>query len=376
MLEEVELTAVEERGGHVGRVPVPGPEQGVGAVEVAAGPAQVDDLDHVAVAFAAGQVEDPRVVDRRRDHVQAEAGEAPQHLAVADVVGAGAPVGGDDDLHPTLVLVDRGRRPGGRLSRPFPAPQLLAGALVERDHEGVPFVVPVDHQGVAVQRRRAPLAVAEARRHVAEVDLPDQLALERVGIGAAGPEVSVDALAVRDRRSVGPGRLEMVALVGDALVGHPLPVDGSVPSIVGRDQEAVALELDTGRRLLRRRGFRGGRLAVRGAGPAHGLGREHEDPLAPHDRRGEAVPVDRDLEADVLPLAPPDRRVAVGADSVAERSSPLRPAGRGLGVHRGRGERREAGKDERGSAEAPNPCQRQPCRWRPSSTGRPASRPS
>ena len=70
---------------------------------------------------------------------------------------------------------------------------------------------------------------------------------------------------------------------------------------------------------LRLRGVPGGRLAVRRTRLVEGESRQHEEPIAPDDRRSEAVAVDRDLEADVLPLAPADRRVAVGADPVEER---------------------------------------------------------
>ena len=78
-------------------------------------------------------------------------------------------------------------------------------------------MVPVDHQRVAPQRGRAALAVAEACGHVAEVDLPEQLAVERVGERARGAEVGVQTLAVGDRRRGGPARFQVMALVRRAL---------------------------------------------------------------------------------------------------------------------------------------------------------------
>ena len=40
------------------------------------------------------------------------------------------------------------------------------------------LVIPVDHHGVAVKRRRAALAVAVPALHVAEVVFPEQLAVQ------------------------------------------------------------------------------------------------------------------------------------------------------------------------------------------------------
>ena len=86
-------------------------------------------------------------------------------------------------------------------------------------------MVPVDHQRVAPQRGRASLAVAEAGGHVAQVDAPERLAVEGVGERAGRPEVGVQPLAVGDRRRRRPARLQVVALVGGALRGHPPPRD-------------------------------------------------------------------------------------------------------------------------------------------------------
>ena len=53
-LEEVELVAVEQHGGHVGSVAIVGPQHGLrGVGELALGPGEGDGLEHVA-AEAAG----------------------------------------------------------------------------------------------------------------------------------------------------------------------------------------------------------------------------------------------------------------------------------------------------------------------------------
>jgi hypothetical protein len=59
-------------------------------------------------------------------------------------------------------------------------------------------VIPHDNQEAPVQRRRAPLAELVAHRLVAEIFLPDELAVEVVGEDPARLEGRDDNLAVGD----------------------------------------------------------------------------------------------------------------------------------------------------------------------------------
>ena len=80
-----------------------------------------------------------------------------------------------------------------------------AGLRVERDDERRSLVIPLDDDPVAVQDRRLPFAELLAHLLVAEIFLPEQLAVHVVGVEPERVEEGVDALAVGDRRRRGVG---------------------------------------------------------------------------------------------------------------------------------------------------------------------------
>ncbi len=122
--------------------------------------------------------------DRRGNTVQPEAATAPNFLAVLDVVGADPVRAGHDDERALAVLDDQRRRPRRRLVAGHP-PALLPGLLVQRDDERVAFVVPVDDDVFAGEHGRCPLAELVPRRHVTQVDLPLDVALEVEAVQAS-----------------------------------------------------------------------------------------------------------------------------------------------------------------------------------------------
>jgi len=120
-------------------------------------------------------------------------------------------------------VLDHERRRPGRYLVPVATPDLLPGVLVEGDHEGVVLVIPDDEHAVAVQRRRTPLAETEPGPHVAEVAAPKLVAIEIERVEALRTEESDQHLAVRDRRSGGPGAVGMGASRGRLRTHGPLP---------------------------------------------------------------------------------------------------------------------------------------------------------
>jgi hypothetical protein len=91
------------------------------------------------------------------------------------------------------------------------APQLLARGLVERDHvRRLIEMIPDDDERVAVEDRRRSFAELVAHLLVAEVGLPDQLAVHVVGVEAARFEVGEKVRAVGDRRARGPRAVVLV----------------------------------------------------------------------------------------------------------------------------------------------------------------------
>ena len=71
----------------------------------------------------------------------------PDHLAVRKIIAAHGARGADDQLCGLPVLHNNRCAPTGRFIAGL-APARFAGALVERDDEGVAFVIPIDYHGV------------------------------------------------------------------------------------------------------------------------------------------------------------------------------------------------------------------------------------
>ncbi len=151
-------------------------------------------------------------------------GELPQQLS-REVVRAHALRTGRDDLRAPLVLPDKGRRPIRAFDLTVRAPQLIAGAGVERRDKRSLFVVVDDVDAAVVQDRRrcrAPPGAHFWHRHQLR---PHRLAAHVECKQSGISEIYVDALAVGDRclrrvRVLLVHRLQRHCGVNDAL-----PVD-------------------------------------------------------------------------------------------------------------------------------------------------------
>ncbi len=124
--------------------------------------------------------------------------DAPDFLARRRLVGSRAKRANADDLIAVADANHERRRVSlvPRLtSRRLPA--RLAGALVERDDEGLAASVAVDDQQIAVKDWRATGAVL---RLITESLLPQDLTIRRQGSRAFRPEMHVDAVALNDWR--------------------------------------------------------------------------------------------------------------------------------------------------------------------------------
>ena len=234
-------------------------------------------------------------------------------------------------VRPLNVTHQRGRPV--RLLVAGGAPDLLAGGLVEHDHERIALVV--EHEDQLVAGEHGGHALAERHPHAqlhAEVLLPDERALEVVAVHAARPEEGVDVLAVGHGRVRGEAAVRVVpALVRHRRLRGALPED-----LAGLAVEAEHVELVLHLRPAPPPGpmprpppggpggaGAGGAAACRSARLDRG---RQEDEIAPHD--GARVPEARDvrLPADVLGRAPGDRRVPDG-HPVGGGAAPVRPVG-------------------------------------------------
>ena len=117
------------------------------------------------------------------------------------------------------------KRCGPRIDlRPVHAPDFLTGQFVERHDERLSLMVPHDDQAIPIQRRSASLSELVAHSLVAEIFLPNRLAVHVVGIHAARLEPCVDVLAVRYRRTRSPGAVVLMrGLVRLLLLRDPFP---------------------------------------------------------------------------------------------------------------------------------------------------------
>ena len=202
-------------------------------------------------------------------------------------------------------------------------------------------MVPDHNHGVAVERRRGALAEAHADPHVAEVAVPQQVAVHVVAEEAARPEEGADHLAVGHRRPGRPAPRVVPALV--RLLGHrgPLPDHGTVAAVDGHDHE---VEQVAGSHRAHEATPETGEEAVAGAVAGAGRDRRQEEQVVPpDDGRRLPEPGNLHLPADVLGLTPARGRIALRRGPGRERTAPLRPiepGGRRIGL-RGRGGREE-----------------------------------
>ena len=180
----------------------------------------------------------PSEVDRGGDGVLGHARRLPHEVAGRPVVAADLVRGARHHLGPARVRDDERRRPRGLLVALLP-PELAAGLPVEGDDERVALVVPLDEQPVPIEGGRAALPEGQLDRHVAEVLLPEDLAVRVERVEAARAEVGEDDLAVGHRRRRGPGAGRVRALVGQLLADDPLPEDLPVAAPQGQDRELL-----------------------------------------------------------------------------------------------------------------------------------------
>ena len=299
-LQEVELAAIEERRGHVGRVLVVAEDERGRRLYLALRVLDADRLERVATE-AARHVDDTVGVDGRGDRVRRQAARAPALLAGGEVVAHHAVGPGHHHLRRALARDhERGRPRGGLVA--VLAPALLAARSVERHDEIGPFVVPGDDERLAVERRGRALAEAVARLHLPELLLPQDLAREVERVQPARAVEGEEPLAVGEQRGRGVAVRLVRPLVRHLLVDDGAPAHGAVLACDGHHHELDRL------RVLR--GRHGGR---------------HQHQLAPHDRAAVTEAGEVELPAHVLAFGPLERGIGRRALAGAERSSPLGP---------------------------------------------------
>src|SRR5439155_17150986 len=138
--------------------------------------------------------------DGSGDGVLAESGRLPDLLSSLEIVAAHLRGCRDDDLFTAGVgNHDRTAPVGGAIA--LRAPELAAGALLESHEERIAVLL-IEHEQELVAFERGPGAFAEFAEHaqLAEILLPDELAVERVAVDAARAEERDQVLAVGDRR--------------------------------------------------------------------------------------------------------------------------------------------------------------------------------
>ena len=166
---------------------------------------------------------------------------------------------------------------------------------------------------------RAALAVAVLAVHFAQLLLPEQLAPGVQAVEPARAEEREQQGAVGDRRGRGQAAGHMPGFVRQLLVHRLLPENLAVAAADGQDHELVVMgqgQVVMGARAVRK---------TRPHGRAIGDGRGEEDAVPPNDRRGMPLARQSRFPADVLALAPHDRRLSVGRHPGGQRSPPLWP---------------------------------------------------
>ena len=176
-------------------------------------------------------------------------------------------------------------------------------------------MIPDDDQRVAVQRRCAAFAELASHALVAQIDLPDGVAVEVVRVVAAGLEGRNDVLAVDDGGRGRPGPVfSMRGLVRRLLARDAVP-HGLARLAIERDHHIA----------MRNARLRAARRVLRGALDADRYGAGHEYAVAPDDRRSRAAAGELHLPSDVLRVAPFDGRLRGARNTGALRPAPLRP---------------------------------------------------
>src|SRR4030095_14915259 len=177
-------------------------------------------------------------------------------------------------------------------------PELVARELVERGDERLSLVIPLDDDTVPVEDGRLAFADPLAHLLVAEILLPERLAVHVVRVEAERVEERVDVLAVgHGRRGRPRAPLRMRAFVRRVLVRRALP--DRLPGL------AIERHHDE---LVRHLRARAARLVRSGAARDGRHGGEDEHLVAPNDRRAGSAARYLDLPADVLRLAPLEGR--------------------------------------------------------------------
>ncbi len=264
-------------------------------------------------AESAGQVDEAVARHRRRNRVHGQAGRVPHEFARLEIVAAHAVHAGRDDLGAAAAFDDERRGPGVDLVA-FLAPELLAGALVERDDERLPLMVPHHDEAVAVQRGRAPLAELVAHPLVAKVLLPDRPAVHVEGVQPLGLERRDYVLAVGHRGTRRPRAvLGVRCLVRRLFACDALP-EGPARAPIDREHDELVRH--------RLRAARGVRRVWR---DTHRHGGQQEEAVTPDDRRRRSASGNLDLPLDVLRVAPFERRSGGRRSARRERTAPLGP---------------------------------------------------
>ena len=300
------------------------------------------------------------------DHVAGQPAAFPEHLAGGQVVAADFAGGGHHGLGFAVALDDQRGGPGSALLARL-LPERLAGVLVQRDDAGAVLVVAVDDEGVPVKRGRAAFAEAHRHAHLAQVLVPERLAVQVIAIQAARAEVGVKMFAIGEARGRGEAALALaIAFMRNLLTRHLLPKHFAGLTVQAQNGELIDFRrlgagaeaasaflppcrpvrpVPSGAVHRRSRGGRWRLLAGLGgfrldllAGGDRGL---DEDPVVPDDGRGVAAAGNLHLPFDVVGLAPGGGRIGCRRDAVLQRAAPLGPV-----LVRRRGRHSRSGKGE------------------------------
>ncbi len=347
--KEVERAIDEQRRRDVGGALGMGPDDAVGAGQIARA-IQSKRLQRVAPVTAHHE-HTILAGDRRGNGVHRLPGAFPEQFSVLEIVAANLVGAVDDHLLAAAVGDDeRGAPPGGLVAGL--TPEFATTPLVESHDEVVTLMVPEHDHGVAVEGRRTALAEAVAGAHVAQVLLPKKFALQVIPIEAERSERDDQVLAVRDRRGGGEAMVLVMPLVRQLSAWRVAPALPAGLAVEADHRELLragrAVDHATTAATARatppapgasasgpirtlgsiRSSGRGSRLLGRRLRP-RGDGRQHEDLIAPDDRRGGPPARNRRLPLHMVGLTPPGGRVCVGRDTIGQRTSPGGPVGGG-----------------------------------------------
>ena len=250
-LQEIQKAVVQHRRRHVRRIAIERPHDRLRSREVAF---RVGDADRFQVVAAkpARRDHDAVLAHRRRDRIHRQARAVPDHRAGLEIVAVQLVHARHDHLRAAAMLDDVGRGPRVDLVAAH-APELLAGVLVERRDVRALRVIPHDDQPIAIEHRRASLAELVAHRLVAEIFLPDELAVHVVGVDAARLERRDHVLPVGHRRRRGPRAVVLVRrFVRRFFARRLLPDDAAIATVERHHDVAMhAPRIDAAARRVR-----------------------------------------------------------------------------------------------------------------------------